>query len=70
MTITFESDAEATNAIKKALRQKFPDAAFSVTRGGMWIKWEDVGPTVEQVKPRRRRSTISTLVREAAEAAP
>ena len=50
MTISFNSDGEATRAIKSALRKAFPAAKFSVTRGGARIEWEDTGPTVEQVK--------------------
>ena len=50
MTISFNSDGEATRAIKSALRKAFPAAKFSVTRGGAQIEWEDTGPTVEQVK--------------------
>ena len=50
MTVTFKSNAEATNAIKKVLRQKFPAAKFAVTRGGARIEWEDTGPTVAQVE--------------------
>ena len=50
MTTKFSTDGEATNAIKKALRQAFPVAKFSVTRGGACIEWEDTGPTVDQIK--------------------
>ncbi len=46
----FDSDAEATRVIKGALRKAFPDAKFSVTRGGGHIEWEDTGPDVEAVK--------------------
>ena len=50
MTATFDSDADATRAIKAALCKAFPSARFSVTRGGACIEWTDDGPTVEQVK--------------------
>jgi Family of unknown function (DUF6011) len=50
MAVNFKSDAKATRAIKAALRKAFPDAAFSVARGGSKIRWTDDGPTANEVK--------------------
>ena len=50
MTTEYQSDGEATRAIKGALRKAFPTARISTTHGGSRIEWTDDGPTVEQVQ--------------------
>ena len=50
MTTKYQSDGEATRAIKGALRKAFPTAKISTTHGGSRIEWTDDGPTVEQVQ--------------------
>jgi hypothetical protein len=50
VTTEYQSDGEATRAIKGALRKAFPTAKISITHGGSRIEWTDDGPTVEQVQ--------------------
>ena len=50
MTTRYQSDGEATRAIKGALHKAFPTAKISITNGGSHIEWTDDGPTVEQVQ--------------------
>ena len=50
MSQRFESDADANESIKRALRKAFPKTKFVIPRDCARIEWDDDGPTVEQVK--------------------